>query len=190
MSVLWTPPGVRREKDVVARDTADIRLAAALRGQLDWWNRELKAIDENLEMVWFDDGVDIVGVVPNRYHVLRVSPDPTVPVNIIPITDDEGGFVEPNSAVFDRLRAGDMWNDRAVMDREKRRADAQAAAERQRERETEDRQAEILERWVAATRAQVSFGDAPWSQNMSPAARRDAGERTQKKQLRNGASAA
>ena len=180
------PDSVRREKDVVAQDKADIRLAAALRGQLDWWTRELKQIDENLEMLWFDEGVEIVGVVPCRYHVVRWSNDPTVPPNIMPITGPDGEFVEPNSAVFERLRAGDMWNDRALMDREKRRQDAQLGLERQREREAEDRQQEILERWVAATRTSVSMNpDAPWSQNASGARAAKAA-----KKQRNGSSAA
>lgn len=177
MSNLWVPPKLSRQmQDVAAQDAAHVRLAAALRGQLEFWNRELKLIDERLEMVWFDENVDIQGVVPCRYHLLRHEPG--APVTIIPITGPEGEFIEPNSAVFDKLREGDLWNTEARRDRQKKQERLIERKRKQEEREREERQQEILERWQAATQTRVSFNrSAPWSQNMSPAARRDAASR-------------
>lgn len=179
---LWTPPSVSRDLAAEAeQDAASVRLAAALRGQLDWWNRELKLIDQRLEMVWFDEGVDIVGVVPNRYHVIRWN-DAPAPPSLIPVVGPEGEFVEPNSALFDKLRAGDMWNGEARREQEKRQRRAEDARNRQMAREAEERQAEILERWIAATRTQVSMSsDTPWTQNMSPASRRERARKQAKK---------
>lgn len=167
MSALWTPPSVSREEaNIGAEHVADVRLAAALRGQLEWWTRELKQIDDRLEMVWFDESATgIVGVVPNRYAIVRWNEAPTPP-SVIPIEGPDGEFVEPNSSVFDKVRAGDMWNAEARRDRQRRQEQALAAKRRQQARETEERQEEILERWLAASRTQVSFNpDVAWSQN-------------------------
>jgi hypothetical protein len=178
----WTPPAVTRQlADEAERDAATVHLAKALRGQLDFWNRELRQIDDRLELVWFDENVDIVGVVPCRYHLIRRN-DPPAPVSVIPITGPDGEFIEPNSALFDRLRAADLWNDEARRDRQKRHEELIRRKRRQQERETEERQEEILERYLAATRTQVSLNtDAPWTQNQSPASRRDQAARRQDK---------
>ena len=57
---------------MAAQDSQEILGAVShLKGTLDYWNKELRQIDERLQMVWFDEGVNILGVVPCRYHILR-----------------------------------------------------------------------------------------------------------------------
>jgi hypothetical protein len=161
---LWVPPTISRELQAeAAQDEAEVRLAMALKGQLDWWNRELKKIDERLEMAWFPEGTSIVGVVPGRYHVLRFEPG--APVTIIPVTGPNGEFVEPNSAVFDKLRQSDLWNDQAQRARRRAQEELTRAKERQAAREREERREELQDRARAAWGVSVSMSKAgPWRQ--------------------------
>jgi hypothetical protein len=165
---LWVPPTVdARLRDEAARDQAEILGAVShLKGTLEHWNRELKRIDERLEMAWFDEGVSIAGVKPCRYHVLRRN-DPPSPWAIIPIEDEQGNFVEPDSGVFEMLLRNDMWSEAAQAERRKARSRAEAEKARQRERDAEERQQEIVERIHAARRAFISMDrSAPWTQNV------------------------
>ena len=134
---------------MAAQDSQEILGAVShLKGTLDYWNKELRQIDERLQMVWFDEGVNILGVVPCRYHILRRNEPPT-PWSIIPIQDAEGNYVEPDSGVFSMLLRDDMWSESAQ--REKRRHErlAQAAKDREKQREREDRQARS---WIGFAR--------------------------------------
>jgi len=151
---------------MAAQDSQEILGAVShLKGTLEYWNRELRQIDERLQMVWFDEGVKILGVVPCRYHILRRN-EPPAPWSIIPIQDSEGNYVEPDSGVFEMLLRDDMWSASAQRERRRHERLARAAKDREREREAEDRQAEIVERIQAARRAFVSMSrDQPWSQN-------------------------
>lgn len=166
---LWVPPRVSRElADNAARDRAEIQHAVShLKGTLEHWNRELRQIDDRLEMAWFDENVSVPGVVPCRYHILRRN-EPPAPMSIIPVVGPNDEYVEPDSGVFNMLLRQDMWSESAQADKRKRESLARAAADRERERDTEARRAEIVERIQAANRAFVSMNrDVPWSQNVS-----------------------
>jgi hypothetical protein len=140
-------------------------LMARLGGFLEHWNRELKSIDERLEMAWFDETVNHPAVVPCRYHILRHN-EPPAPMSVIPVVDSEGNFVEPDSGIFEMLLKGDMWSEAAQRERKRAIKLAEAAKDRERERETEDRRQEIIERIQANTRTFVSMSrDSAWSQN-------------------------
>jgi hypothetical protein len=68
--------------------------------------------------------------------------------------------------VFDALAEADLWNERANRDRARIKREAEEAKRRREEQERRDRDAEVLERWKAVSRAQVSMNrDVPWSQN-------------------------
>jgi hypothetical protein len=130
------------------------------------FNRELKRIDANLEMVyWPMRAPEIHGFINGCYHIVRHNPDAAGSVE--PLVDDELRYREPGSWVFDMLAASDMWDDRVMRDRQKLRDRAVQARERQQEREREDRQEELRDRVNAATRASVSLTDVPWTQTAS-----------------------
>ena len=178
MTALWTPPRVDRH--LAGRTTEYVasidRMADRLRSVIDEFNRDLKKIDPDLELVFFPPGVEgLVDVIPGRYHVIRKIP--LAPPTIIPVVGPNGEFVEPDSGLFDYLRRIDLWNGRAKHDRERAMVEAERAAERRREREREERLEEIRERWAAATQTRISMSThSPWSQNASATGRRSANE--------------
>jgi hypothetical protein len=83
-------------------------------------------------------------------------------------------LVEPGSWVFDWLRENDWQNPDVLRDR-KRAQEAAERAKAKREQDDHDRMtADILERYLAGSRAFVSMNrDSPWTQ--SHAGRRGAG---------------
>jgi hypothetical protein len=120
------------------------------------FTRELKRIDPLLEMVWISDPKDGTeapfGIVWNRWHVIRHNPA-TIP-SFIPIVDNDGGYVEPTSRVFDMLQAGDLWNGEAYARARKRQA--KAAADRARDQQ--DFQAEIRDELEGRLKAMENPG--------------------------------
>jgi len=165
---LWTPPGVSadpKRRDRSDRFNADVVQQSRTNEVCDRFNRELRLIDDRLEMRWFGEDTRLPGVVPGRYALVRT---PVVgPRAVIMIHGPRGEFMEPTSAVFAKLAEGDMWNADARRDQSRRREAAERAAERQRRRETDDRHEELRDRWNAATRTWVSMSrDSVWSQNV------------------------
>lgn len=173
MSDLWYPPSVSRElQDQTAQYAAEIRAMAQRDATLDTWTKRLKQKDPYLELIKARDDAQCPGMKPGHYHVLRHNPG--APPTLLPISGPDGEFVEPTSALLNLLDEGDLQNERAMEARRAKDEAAEAARRRDDERDTEDRQAEIHERYLAATRAQVSMStDAPWTQNVSSVARRD-----------------
>jgi hypothetical protein len=163
MPGLWVPPSVSRElQESTSAYREELFSRARHREVIDSFNPELKKIDPHLQMVWFDEGTELFGVVPNRYHLLRDNPG--APPSLEPLCDAEGGFIEPNSGVFEWLRKGDMWNAAAKHDRERSIEAARRAAERARDREREDIEEEFKDRYNAAFRTSVSLANTPWTQ--------------------------
>lgn len=163
---LWTPGRVdRKTLDQRERYSASMeQMMDRFKSVLDRFNPELKRLDPDMEMVFFPHTVDLPGVRPGRYHVVKRVP--WGPPSLIPIVGPRGEFVEPDSGLFTWLAKNDMWNARSRRERERLEADAESARLRQSERETEDRQQEILERWRAVKRTQVSMNtDTAWGQN-------------------------
>lgn len=179
---VWVPPRVSREL-LAEREqfNAHINLMAAahhVQGQLERFNRELKHIDRLLELVYLPPGADTTGTPcrPGYYHVIRRNEN--APITVIVVEGEHGEPVEPTARLFDRLREGDLWDANSRRRFERRQQLASEAADRERIREREARHAELVERVNAATRTQVSMNrDTAWSQNASPAARRDQGQR-------------
>lgn len=150
---------------------ADIVLRARTDSLCEEFNRELKRMDPYLEMIFIGDDAMVQGAVPNRYHLSRKSPD--APATLIAITDEHGGFVEPGSAIFAKLAEGDLWSARSRRERQRAVEEAERARDRKKAREDEARRGELLERYNAAFRTQVSMNrSTPWTQNNSANARR------------------
>ena len=137
------------------------------------FNPELAHIDPYLELVFWPDHVPApMGFVAGRYHIVRHNPG--APGSVEPLVAADGGFRQPDSSLFEFLRASDMWNEQAMRDRRRvmqSAKDAQAAREH---REAEDRREELRDRVNAATRTSVSMTDVPWSQNAQGARGRKA----------------
>lgn len=179
---MWVPPQYVQAREEFEHEMR-VRVAstelARVKGVLDEFNHELRRIDAQLEMVRAPADCGLTGMKPHYYHVVRWN-EGTAPTFFV-IEGEHGEFVEPTSRVFENLREGDLW-DPAVMRRVRQRhSDAEAAAAKMRARENASRQEEIAERVAAVTRTQVSMNtDTPWTQNASPASRRDAGSRKKK----------
>lgn len=166
MGELWLPPSAENKyADARLHDRAQITSRAQQRDICARFDGELKRIDPQLMMVWFDAGPDLPsGAVGDRYHLIRDNRD--APPSVIPITGPAGEYMEPNSGLFEWLRRGDMWNARAKRDRDEAQDRARQAAERAREREREDHLAEFQDLYNAKFRTSVSLNrDNAWAQN-------------------------
>lgn len=162
---LFLPPRVSRElvEERRVRD-ADIFLRSRTDALCDEFNCDLAKMDPYLRLIFIGDDADVQGAVPNRYHLSRKSPD--APATLISITGPDGEFVEPGSAIFEKLAEGDLWNARSRRERELAQREAEAARDRKRAREAEARQEELKDRYNAAFRTSVSMSpDTRWSQN-------------------------
>lgn len=149
---LWVP-------DSAALDVQQQR-AALLRSQVDryretfeHWNKKLKEIDPYLELVRASEDAFAPELKPGYWHVIRHVPGspPSVVIHQTP----EGEYLEPNSYLLDRLAQGDMWNDRARKDQEKKMKAARKAAEREEEREAAERVDELTERLRSLKGSQI-----------------------------------
>lgn len=171
---MWLPPGVTEElyEERQAREGVAMAAMSAEDQQawVDGFNRELRQIDPYLKLLWCPDPapVDAVacGAQPGRWHVMRHNPG--APISLLPITGPEGEYVEPTSRVFDMLRASDWWNPEVNRERKRVAAEMERAKERRQAEEHRQANEEVYERYLAATRAQVSMSrSTPWSQNSS-----------------------
>lgn len=142
--------------------TAEIDLMAVLLDELAEYNRELKQIDERLELIWAPESVTNPALVPGRFHVLRRNPPPAPP-GLYPLQHQDGSFREPGSWMYDWLRRNDMWNDRAQAERERIVRDLERAKQKRREQEREEIAWEIDQRLRAKESPSVLFSTAaPW----------------------------
>lgn len=166
MGRAWVPPAVdrklREESNVY---TASVEsMVERFRGVLGEFNPLLRDLDPYLELIFAPPNAEAAGLTPGRYHVMRHNPD--APPSLMVIEGPDGEFVEPTSRLLDELRAKDMWSPEAMRDRDERKRQRAVAREAEKQRETEDRQQEILERWLAVSRTFVSLDQSsPWTQN-------------------------
>jgi hypothetical protein len=154
----------RELRQETERENAELLSMARHRDVINDFNKDLKRMDHRLEMVWFDEDADAQGVIPGRYHLLRIEAG--IPTTPIPLCDETGGFIEPNSGLFEWLQKSDMWNAAAKRDQVRARDEARKAAERRKEQEAEERLEELKDRYNARFRTSISMNDsAPWAQN-------------------------
>jgi hypothetical protein len=138
-----------------------------VKGILDEFNYELQKIDPRLELMRAGEAIiwQSTEVQPGYYFVVRHN-DPPAPPSIMPWQTPEGGFREPDSGIFEMLRKNDLWNPATKHRAKKQAQKLQEAEDRRRAQERADRQRELHERYLAATRTQVSMNrDIPWHQN-------------------------
>lgn len=194
MPSLFVPPLVaQRLQEESRRREAETLKALAGDHQYAWkreFDAQLDRVVHGMSLAFCPDPapVDAVGqgAQPGRWHVVWPSYHDG-PLNVQPLTRDPvtgeprlggtGGFVEPGSWVFDALAAADLWSERVQKDRRRIAREMEEAKARRVERERAERDEDVLERYLAASRAFVSMDRSlPWSQNS--AGRRGAGEKT------------
>lgn len=172
MSV-WVPPTVARE---LARESQrrEAEAEKALMREQRWgWVREFNAqldrVVPGMRLALCPDPapLDAVaqGAKPGYWHVTWPGYHGG-PLNIMPLEDAIGARLEPGSWVFDKLARMDLWNERAVRERNRIRREAEVAKARRKELERAERDQDILERYLAVSRTSVSMNrDTPWAQN-------------------------
>lgn len=126
------------------QNTAELMRHLDLKGQIDHWNRLLREIDPDLQLVKAMESTTFPGLKPGYFHVLRTPKD--APPTLIAYETEDGEFLEPDSGLLERLRKGDMWSDRVQAAARERDRKLQRAAEREREREREERVDEVMDR--------------------------------------------
>lgn len=183
----WTAPKVsERLREDTQRREAHAFLGLTTDDGSQWWrdwNRDLEAFMPGLRLCHCPDPgpVDAVaiGARPGRWGLLF----PSVmggPRSVSSFSGPNDEFVEPGSWVFDMLRAHDWQNPDVIRDRDRAREAADRAGVRRREDDKRRMDEEVLEAFLAGTRAQVSMNrSTPWSQNQAGAraAKADAAEK-------------
>jgi hypothetical protein len=182
MSRVFLPPNVSREL-LEEREAREARAFEAIQSRddqawVDDFNKELRRIDDYLQLVWCPDPAPIdaiaAGAKPGRFHVARHNPG--APVSLIPIETPDGEFRQPDSSVFEDLRRADLWSSSNAQERRRVRRELDLARERREVHEREERAAMALEMWKAVSRTQVSMNSSvPWAQNHQGAKRRGQG---------------
>lgn len=168
MTQIWTPPKVQRELREHTQQHTQVTL-----GMFEpddpvcaEWTRELQQLDPWLRLGKAKPRAAGMNVIAGFYHLIRINVG--APLWVMPLTEPDGSFMEPSSAMLEGLRMADLQSTRAVkarkaLDEQSRREKASADA-----REDADRQTEILERWEAASDVRINFDpDKPWRQNQS-----------------------
>lgn len=133
---MWLPDSFYQEQvDEYARD---------LHQTLDDWNRKLKSIDADLQLVKAHDHATAPGLKPGYWHVIRTASG--VPPTVIVHEGPNGEYRDPDSGLLENLKRGDMWNDSNRRERERRIKLAKDAEDRQKINERQQIQDELRER--------------------------------------------
>ena len=180
MSSMWVPPTVTAE---LHEETAR-REAQAIQGLVDesrwkWvrdFNRDLERVWPGMRLVWCPDPAPldavVMGAKPGRWGILMPS-QTGGPGSVKPLLGEGDSFVEPGAWVFDMLREQDWWNPEVRRERARAQREAEQAAERRKAEERRQRDEEVMERFLAVSRAFVSMDrSTPWTQNHQGSKRR------------------
>lgn len=162
MKDLYLPSHIAQQNADQSRQHLANVMAVVLGEELDQFNRELKEIDPNLEVVWNDEQEKpVVGLKPGRFHLIRDNG--ALPPTIVALETDDGEFYPLTSGLFEKIQRMDLWNDK--VQKEKRRRDERIlkARENQAERERQERIEEIDFRLKAANNPGILFGGNDWS---------------------------
>lgn len=163
---LWVPPAASR--DLVQRRLeyqAQMFGMVQMKHEMDFFNPLLQEIDPYLQLVKAEDKVKAGNPLrPGFWHVIRHNPG--APPSVITIEGEDGEYIEPTSRIFEMLQKMDMWNSNSLKEENRKRKQLQKAEDRAKERDRQSRQEEMIERYKAATRTQVSMTPG-WSQNVA-----------------------
>jgi hypothetical protein len=136
------PPTTRDEIDRDRRMVSEnIMSIMAVKRDFD---RDLKQIDDHLEIVKAKDVVTIPGLKAGYWHIVRMNPGH--PADILILEYPDGSYREPGSWVFDFVMESDLYNDRARKAHRERQKRAVEARERRKALEAEQRIYEMADR--------------------------------------------
>lgn len=129
MGALVLPGHVRRNM------MAEVLINRTLE-EIPYWNRELKQIDERLELVWIDERAPRrPGMIPARWAVRRDNSDRGAPDSYMSIIDRDGSYRPMGSDIIEEIKSRDTWNSSVAhqifVENERRK---EREAERDRER--------------------------------------------------------
>lgn len=172
---LWVPPKVaQRLLDERAQREAEVQKLALVEERWKWkkeFDAQLDRIVEGMQIVYCPDPCPLeanaAGLQPGRWNLVWPGYHGG-PLQVKALEDENGERLEPGSWVFDWIARNDMWNERAMRERNRIKREAQEAKDRRIERERAERDQETLEHYLAVSRTQVSMNtSAPWSQNVA-----------------------
>lgn len=124
-------------------------------------NRELRALDEHLDLVFVNDNATAPGLHPGRWHVRRQNPG-TVHT-FWPLIGERGEYVEPSLDIVDKLRARDMWRDDIYKVVRRHEADEKAKAEAALADVRAEKHDEMLTRVKALSSPSIRYGGSGWT---------------------------
>lgn len=157
-----TPSGLHLSEDINARRNRMIAWWAKADKMAQRLEKELKSMDERLEVVFVDpESAKLdpsergMGVVPGRWHVVRRNPD-TVD-SWFPIMGPASEYRDPELKVAEDMKKADLWRPGALKELRDHQAKQIAEKEKKKELEKEQRRDEMA---VAARAAKRMNGDA------------------------------
>jgi hypothetical protein len=134
--------------------------------QTRYWNPLLREIDPRLSLIFVGRVTgEEAGVVPYRWHIVRTAEG--APDTYWAITTDgigeHGGFREMGSDVLETLRAGDLWNESVIYDRQTAARRVALSKERAKETRKEARVDDLAINIRALRSPGVTMSDTGWT---------------------------
>lgn len=144
----------RVENEILAEQAQVVQEFYSISAKLEHFNRELRKIDQNLQVVLAKPNTSVMGLVPNYYHLLLIRPGHGTYIKTI--EGPNGEWRDLDSSVFDLAAEDDLWNDRTQRERKQAQKRAEDAHQRQRDRERQDRIDAMNDRFHSMTHVSVS----------------------------------
>lgn len=154
---LWLPPSeANRILDERREHASRLLGGMQLLGQLNDFNKDLKAIDPYLELVKAHETTTHPQLTPGFYHVIRHSPGAPESV-VLTLKNEDGSFREPDSGLFQELARLDAWSDRSQRERRRREEEAERIHRHRQAKEQEDRVEHFWQRYKSSVTPSVSM---------------------------------
>ena len=111
---LWLPPReANRLQGERQRYVAGLLQQRELHAEVERWNGILKEIDPALELVRAPENATHAALKPGYWHVIRHDSG-EMPPGVVVHEGPNGEYLDPDSSLLERLRAGDMWSNRSM----------------------------------------------------------------------------
>lgn len=174
MGLFVPPTTAKRLLEERAQREAELQKVAFGQERFQWkkeFDHELDRLVPGMRLLFCPDPAPLdavaAGAFPGRWNLVWPGYHGG-PLCVKPLETEDGGFREPGSWVYDMLAREDLWSERATRERNRIRREADVAKARRLERERAERDQDVLERYLAGTRAFVSMDRSrPWAQNAS-----------------------
>lgn len=127
--------------EVAAHKAEQGRQIRAAEKRLFGLEKELKAIDPSLSLIFAPPGARDVGLLPGRWHIRKDIPN--APDEFWPLVGPNDSYREPGAWVLDEFNANDLWDRRVHRDKKEARRKLREARLRAQKNEAEARAEEI-----------------------------------------------